>query len=638
MTDYVKVRSLPYRADIDGLRGVAVLLVLVFHFELFELGKGGFIGVDIFFVISGYLISKIIWKALDNQTFKISEFYVRRIKRLAPPLIVTIVLTFAVAMFVMMPAELESITEEAIATQLYLSNIYYWKSINYFGLHAEGAMFLHTWSLAVEEQFYLAYPIFLVALHRWLPGHRSIPLLIAILFSFALNVLFVENSPGSAFYLLPTRAWELLAGGLLAATEHRISVGRLRILLLALGCSLIIWALLAYTPGVPFPGIFALLPVSSAALLILAGVDGAPHRILAWPPLNAIGRISYSLYLVHWPIKVMLPLFFLEVSMSVRWSGFLLALVLAGVMYRTIERPLHDGKFYLKAPVRVYAAATVVLLAALSSILVFSGFPGRFSQRTLALAEATFDYEPATSACEIGRAQRVSACKLGAPDAKQTWLILGDSHARALAPAFDLWLQKRNEAGLLVYKPGCMPVARLGGSKCGSFADEARPYWQAETVQNVFLVSTWRQVLSDDLMDFRNRNVTGTDAVTLFGEGIRETIDKISNNSRQVYVWSPLPTAKKSIPLALARSSVWNTDWRLGQTRAEYYEEYGFFRDAIKPAMGKISKVIEPEKFMCNTGICDTVYKDRPLYTDAGHAAKSQANYFEKILNDQVGN
>ena len=263
-----------YRSDIDGLRSIAVLLVVVFHFDLSSALAGGFIGVDMFFVISGFLIVPAIRSRIVDRSFKFREFYAKRIRRLAPPLVATTVLALAAAVILLTPIELEAFAKEAIAAQLYFSNIYYWRFLNYFGLQADQSFLLHTWSLGVEEQFYLAFPLLIWAAAKLLPRRMSAVLAAVLIGSLALNLAAVSWKPEATFYLLPTRAWEFAAGALVPeiaaiADRRRVPRGWLAVAGLALlGC-----ALFLYQPTIAFPGAFALLPVAATVALLMAGTD-----------------------------------------------------------------------------------------------------------------------------------------------------------------------------------------------------------------------------------------------------------------------------------------------------------------------------------------------------------------------------
>ncbi len=356
-----------WRPDIDGLRAVAILLVAVFHFRLVPLGEAGFIGVDIFFVISGFLITRLLMRDLDAGRMSLGRFYLARLRRLMPALLATLALYFAAAAFVFLPERMAELSREALTMQAYVVNLYFWQTINYFGLRADSVPLLHTWSLAVEEQFYLFYPILLMVLFRMGRG-AVLPVVVALsLASFALGVWATVRMPEASFYLLPTRAWELGAGAVLAlVTRQGPATGPIPALLGMAGAGLIVVALLVHTPVTPFPGWFAVLPVAAAAALILAGPASPTGRILSLRPMVWIGWISYPFYLVHWPVIQLMRFGLPEVAPWHRWAGFAVSVALAWAIWRFVEEPVRHGGA-LRSP-RALLAGLGAASAALAAV------------------------------------------------------------------------------------------------------------------------------------------------------------------------------------------------------------------------------------------------------------------------------
>ena len=294
----------PYRADIDGLRALAVLPVLFFHFHI-KLFSGGFVGVDIFFVISGYLITQIIFADLKRDRFSIVTFYERRIRRIFPALLTVLAVTTLVAFTVLLPAEVEDYGKSLMAATISFSNVYFWSESGYFDAPASLKPLLHTWSLGVEEQFYLLFPLLMAWLYR---NHRRyLPhvLIVAALASFGAAVYVMQTNPSSAFYLPHLRAWELMIGAMLAIGMFPpLLKSWQRELAASVGFALIVFAVLTYTAATPFPGLNAVAPCVGAALILAAGQHGTTvvGRVLSLKPIVWVGLISYSLYLWHWPV------------------------------------------------------------------------------------------------------------------------------------------------------------------------------------------------------------------------------------------------------------------------------------------------------------------------------------------------
>ena len=289
-----------YRPDIDGLRALAVVPVVLFHAGL-SVFQGGYVGVDIFFVISGFLITRILAASMREDRYSILDFYERRARRIFPALAVMVLASLAFGWFVLTPEEYAKIGKTAVSIGAFVSNFHFWRSVGYFERETNFHPLLHTWSLAVEEQFYIFFPILLYFLHK---RHRRLIAALAGIFflSFASSVALVEFKPRVAFYLLPPRAWELMAGSLIAlGVSDRFWSPRAAAAAALLGLALIAGAIFFYTPAMPFPGFAAMPPVLGACLIIWARGQGA-GRLLAIRPMVWIGLLSYSLYLWHLPI------------------------------------------------------------------------------------------------------------------------------------------------------------------------------------------------------------------------------------------------------------------------------------------------------------------------------------------------
>ncbi len=298
--------GLKYRADIDGLRAVAVLSVLAFHIGLSRFG-GGFVGVDVFFVISGYLISSIIFADINASRFTITGFYERRIRRIFPALVAMLVVASVVAVIYLLPGELVDYAKSLLAATGSASNVYFWSHSGYFASPTSKPL-LHTWSLAVEEQFYISFPLFLLLVRRFWPQRLRTAVVALFFLSFVSSCVVVSRNADTAFYMPYTRAWELLLGTLLSLNIFpRLRLAWTRNVATLTGIGMIGWSVLFYSQETLFPGASALLPCVGSALIIWAGEGGTSlvGSALSWRPVVFIGLISYSLYLWHWPVIVL---------------------------------------------------------------------------------------------------------------------------------------------------------------------------------------------------------------------------------------------------------------------------------------------------------------------------------------------
>lgn len=344
------ISHLSYRPDIDGLRALAILAVVVFH-AFPTLMPGGFIGVDVFFVISGFLISGIIFKGLERNTFSFTDFYARRIRRIFPALLLVLVTSYTIGWFILLPDEYMQLGKHIAAGAGFIQNFTLWKESGYFDIDSQLKPLLHLWSLSVEEQYYLIYPLLIWAAWR---SRFNIFLVISILaiLSFGLNINIVGDDPSKAFYVPFTRFWELMAGAALAAFQRPRRTSEMHNtlqhdILSVTGLLTILAAAWGIHKSDPFPGWLALAPVIGSALLIAAGPGALVNRkILANKYVVFVGLISYPLYLWHWPLLSFANILDAEQpAFHVRLTIVMLSFLLAWLTYRIVERPVRFGQF-----------------------------------------------------------------------------------------------------------------------------------------------------------------------------------------------------------------------------------------------------------------------------------------------------
>jgi peptidoglycan/LPS O-acetylase OafA/YrhL len=441
--------SLKYRPDIDGLRAVAVLVVVIYHLGMPL--HGGFVGVDVFFVISGFLIGSIILGQIEVGTFTFSSFYERRIRRILPALTVMMAVTSVLAYRYLLPQELVDFARSLISADFSLSNFYFWKQSGYFDSPATFKPLLHTWSLGVEEQFYVLLPLILVFLKRFAPRRIGLSLTALALASFGLSVVGAYRYPTATFYLAPGRTWELVLGAMMSLRSFprlREPIGR-QVAGLT-GIALILGSSLAYRATTPFPGLAALAPCGGAALIIAAGRDGSNWvgRVLSLKPIVFVGTISYSLYLWHWPIIVFFNLGMTMIHGLTRHQAqlfkFALAFVVATLSWRLVEVPFRKGTTRISRSATFRSAgAGVAAIAVLGAIALWSrGLPTRFSAEAQGVASfldnAQEHDQYRAGSCFMAAMDwdldkfNFKECLTPARSGKKTFLILGDSHAAHL--------------------------------------------------------------------------------------------------------------------------------------------------------------------------------------------------------------
>jgi peptidoglycan/LPS O-acetylase OafA/YrhL len=498
----VEPTSVKYRPDIDGLRALAILPVIWFHSDLPGL-PGGFTGVDTFFVISGYLITAIIHREVAAGQFSFARFYERRVRRIAPALLLVAAASTATAFALLLPYELERFGWSVLAALAMVSNVYFWLTGGYFALAESITPMLHTWSLGVEEQFYLFFPIFLIVAERLRITRLAI---LAIgLASFVLCLIGTAQSPAATFYLLPTRGWELMIGGALAVQPVRVP--RFAGLV---GVAALIIAAVAITGDDPFPGWRALLPAVGAALVIASGKDSPSGRLLSAPPLVGIGKISYSLYLWHWPIFAFMRHWRADTALP-PWAsafGIALALLAASASYRWVEQPARRRSLLYRKVVVASASAMLVIAVAAAAAVLGRGLPQRLDGRVAALAAGHEAFAPLAHACtDTGFEEAVQRCRLGVGGAPQ-FVLWGDSHAAALSEGVAKGLDRPG----LVFSMGACPATsgwlsrKLKGrdpATCRDFNARVLDYVEhSPTVQTVVLSSYWAALAQEEQQPF----------------------------------------------------------------------------------------------------------------------------------------
>ncbi len=522
-----------YRPDIDGLRAVAVVPVVLFHAGIPAFG-GGFVGVDVFFVISGFLITRIIAREIAAGTFSIVNFYERRIRRIIPALVVVLAFTALMALALMPPATLVEVGRSVVAAALSVSNILFWLNTDYFAAPVDEVPLLHTWSLGVEEQYYLVFPLVLLASFRFRDGRFVRAAVVAMAAgSLLASVAFVARFQEAVFYLAPFRFWELLIGSLLAIGPLRAPRStQVREAAAWLGLALIGASVLLYTEETLFPGAAALPPCLGAALVIYAGLDAEPTlagRLLSSKVPVAIGLISYSLYLWHWPLIVFsgyLPAF------GEGWAKAAVVLLsfLAGALsWKYVEQPFRNRPAVGRRP--VFAGAG----AAIGACLVFgayvdwaNGLPGRF---------------PAHLAAEIpGKEFYNRQCLLEARDPPEAWkgadcflstagstnvLLWGDSFAAHYVPGLRAhagdWNVLQYTASACAPMSGYDPKFRR---ECAAFNRQAARVIEEFDVDAVILAANWLLTVSR-AEDFA---------------GLQRTVDDLTARGIDVVVIGQVPT------------------------------------------------------------------------------------------------
>lgn len=601
-----------YRPDIDGLRALAVLPVLLYHAHVPGFG-GGFIGVDIFFVISGYLITGIIAREIDAGDFSILKFYERRARRILPALFAVIAVVLIGASWLYLPGDFEGVPRSALAALGFLANVWLFMESGYFQAAAETMPLLHTWSLGVEEQFYIIFPILLIAIARTAPRWRLRAVIALTIGSFIWAVAKQADTDSFAFYLLPPRAWELMVGSLLALGVAPVIKNRwINEALCAAALIAIIGATLFYSKDTIFPGVTALPPVLGAAILIHCAKGTVTGRLLSMRGPVAIGLISYSLYLWHWPLIV-----FTQYAQDAPLSGWQPAAVIAASLvaawasWRFIERPFRNPASFGQKRVFQWSAAGMGALSLAAVLMIMQGgWTSRFPAETVRFAAAVNDISPVRDACitnQIGGDR--PQCTLGA-DAQPQAVIWGDSHGVELAWELGQQYGKDGRSIAQRTRASCAPAIGYDDVRDPDCLTFNQAVWaelaDSPSIQTVYLAAFWAR-----------DNYRDADA----GKLMDVTIGQLQSLGKSVVLIGPVPPQTSSVPRRLALHGA-NAQTA---SRSTFKAQTDWFTQHFAKWRSEGVRIIEPANMLFTGNNSIIVADGQPLYFDSHHLSLAGA-------------
>ena len=654
-----------YRPEIDGLRAVAIIPIVLFHAGYKTL-SGGYVGVDVFFVISGYLITSIILQQLGQNRFSFKDFYLRRAKRILPALFIVLLFSIPFAVALMLPSALKEFGRSLIYVSTYSANFYFRNSTDYFAPSSDQIPLLHTWSLAVEEQFYLLYPAALYLLWRKNRERALLIIGIAAIVSFALSLLGSRNFPTSNFYLLPTRAWELLLGAIAAFLQRESFSASLdkRLVANALGLAglgLIVYSVFALNDQIAFPGAYALLPVVGAFLFILYSRRGPLSRaLLSARPVVYIGKLSYSLYLWHFPVIVFAR--FLQIGKDI-YVGPVSLILLTGALsiasFHLIENPIRYSKLNRRMLVAALATASCVFLALGFSISDDTDFYKTYNARQIEFLASLHEpqYEQSWSKCS--NAAIDEPCVGGDKSAKDEVVLFGDSHAFTLFHTLSDELSGKNKK-LILYTDGNCPPMLAGENQ--HYADDClarnRRIFEAiaqdRNVQAVVLVARWswyiegtpfdnrRGGIGDKSSEFLGKFASGSERETLVSELLAETFDKLSEIGKKLVIVDSIPEAGWNVP-----RKILTVLEHAGKRRVDLSYDYQTYLKRDQRFASLLEKyrknrnvdIVEPAAVLCRTFAedkCAQTLNGAPLYMDDNHVNEVGAALISRQIVDSL--
>ena len=625
-----------YRPDIDGLRAIAVIAVLLFHGRFGM--PGGYVGVDVFFVISGFLITSLLLRSSGKAGMSLVTFWERRVRRIFPAQMLVVMVSLIAGWFLLLPRDFHDLAESASAQALFMGNFWFWKATGYFEPGALTKPLLHTWSLAVEEQFYLLFPLLLLPLRDWSRTALRRVFLILGIASFVVGVILTWRAPSAAYFLLPSRAWELLLGAALAATSVPAHVAPVvRASVAWVGLLAVVGSFFLFNERTPFPGYAALMPcLGTAALIWGHGLPGSlSFRLLSLPPLKFVGRISYSLFLWHWPALLYAGYWQPD---PLRWPSRLAVLLACGVLawlsWRWVETPFRTRRV-LPTCRNAFAfgvLSPVIILAMAVPVIVASGFPGRFSPLVSALAEGGRDF-PFRYELSLRRVRSGDFPTLGSRNASDPvgLLVWGDSHAMSLLPALDQIGRDRRERIVVATHSATPPIQGLREWDYAGMRGESDS-WNEAVFSHVERLRVPRALFACRWTNYQLAPGEEQSAAVC----IANAVSRLQAHGVAVWLLKEVPNQPVNVPKALAIAAIRGSDRNFGLP-LDLYEKQSHEEDLLL-ARARLAGalVLDPAAFLPVAGGKFQVEQDGCcLYADRTHLTSHGAALLLPML-DQI--
>ena len=618
-----------YRADIDGLRALAVLPVIFFHAG-FELFKGGFVGVDVFFVISGYLITNIIISEIEEGKFSIIRFYERRARRILPALFFVMLICLPFAWFWLTPSDLKDFGQSLVAVSTFSSNILFWFESGYFDNASEMKPLLHTWSLAVEEQYYILFPLFLIL--TWQLGIKLIVILLIVFFLISLSLahLLVYDFPSASFYLLPTRGWELLIGVFVALYlkyNSKINSFAVNQFLSLLGGCLIIFSIIAFDDSTPFPSLYALIPTAGTALLILCSVPKTiSHNILSAKPLVTIGLISYSAYLWHQPLFAFARhRIFDEISTFILLMLCVLSLVLAWMSWNFVEKPFRDRNKISSKAILIASLVTSLSFIGIGSLMhLKNGFPERVNST---VNVSTISSSPLRDDCH----SKEIPCEYFGE--RLTWATFGDSHMVELSYALANSLKEKGLGIEHNTYTSCKPSLTDKSSNCYDWTLKTLDrLTKSNDIQNILVSYRLSFYLYGDHIEsypfFPNQNTE--EERNILWKDLIEILSMLSKSGKKIYFVVQPPELPRHVEKLVFWNDLDKNTKIKGVSRSWWNKRNLFVSKRLKDLPNGINVIDVTEKF-CDQEWCYINDSNGFLYFDDNHVSTYGASV---IINE----
>lgn len=646
--------SIKYRSEIDGLRAIAVLLVIFNHLGI-SYFSGGFVGVDVFFVISGFLITSIIKQEIESNIFSFGNFYKKRIVRLAPSYFLVLAATTIVMWFLAAPNDFQNYIESALYSSVFAANFYMWDSIGgYFSSDAELTPLLHLWSLGIEEQFYIIWPIVLIVLTKFLPKARLILIILAIFLSVLISQKIATLSPSSAYFLLPFRAFELLIGACLVFVPLRKKSTIESNLFGLIGLFLIIIPAFIFSDSTVFPGLNALLPCLGTALIIYFCRDGIVQKFLSTKPMVFVGKISYPAYLWHWPLIVFLNFYYIEVNFFIGLSTLALTLILGWLTFNYFEKRFAKYRNSKTSSVIVKGYAAPLFITLILGLIVFhqKGFPSRFDENLIlkdaAVAARTNEIR---AACIDGDPKKLSdpdQCVLGIEKDETDFLLIGDSHANHFAPMIDVFAKDANLKGYdttqnaTLFLPNVDRYSIKGGAEVLSAKfrqrnEELVKHISTHKYKYIVIGGSYADSYSASRFKPLDSSLPDND---VFLKAVKDSIELIYKSGAKPILIVGTPSLKEYDQTCPVKKYMFGLSINCNTPILKHnlhFKKWLADLEKVKLAYPDLI-IVDPTLITCSDKECFSEINNLPLYKDKGHLNFKGATLIGELYLDRFGN
>jgi len=625
--------DLAYRRELDGVRAIAVLSVVLFHVGYPDM-TGGYVGVDIFFVLSGYLICGQTYMRLEQGTYSVTEFFARRIRRLSTAYALCFLVTALLANAFFLRSEMGVVADGFLGSITFTNNYNLLNSVGYFSTPAHENPFLHTWSLSIEEQFYIVLPMLILLTRR---NRVTFAWLLGVLFVVSLGLTLFSGDliydREQRFFASSFRVWELAAGGLIfLVTYHRLIPAKLPLAPLV-GLALVIVPVGVLDASYLYPGWATVLPVLGTVILIAFAAPGHSWvaKALAVRPMAYIGRISYGTYLWHWPVIVGALYYGVTLNDEIRAVLVLVSLGLGALSYHLVEMPVRRISVRGEGKRRLYmlfAGQALVLLGLAVYLLYQPGKAGAGEDARLeALKAEVMNVHPGWDAC-WGQDSPETFCKLGVEAEEPAYVLWGDSMANSAFKAFDQYGKDRGEAGYMITKAACAPLMGAGTKPdCIAFNDRIFEYLDGAPPMDVFLFARWsfyaegyghRGDRPGQVALLAPDGTAAEENFPLFADSLGAAVAKLAEKHRVVVI-NHVPEFSSSVPKSMLRTMRFGSE-PLNLTVAQFEARTGRTVEAVRAAAEENGAVhVAPAELFCDDKTCHHAQGGVPLFIDNVH-------------------